>query len=196
MAKRYRAHSRRARTRRARQGADRPRGARASEFLLFRRLPPRGLASDRVALCCFARAGTRPGFHPGEDLPGGDDPRGAYLSVDPSTRRWEYLDPQDPGSTNWIPVQEDFIHTLVHGYLIQLECGALWIGPMTGDMAGWWGLEVDLERFLSLFWAEQVEPAPLHEPSRLALYREELSLALPRTRKVETTVVITDPTGS
>ena len=156
-------------------GIDRPQEVSANECLLFRRLP----AFDRAALCCFPGTGTRPGFHPGEDVPGGANPAGAFLSVNPSTRRWEYLDVTNPDFTTWIPVQEDVIHTLTQEYLPKLDCGALWVGPMAGDRPGWWGLTVDPARFLSLFWAEQVEPVPLHEPSLLARYREELSVALP-----------------
>ncbi len=195
MAKHKRIHSRRARARRARKSRpataaiDRLQEVSSNECLLFRRLP----AFDRPALCCFPGAGTQPGFHPGEDVPGGRNPAGAFLSVNPSTRRWEYLDVTNPDFTTWLPVQEDVIHTLTHEYLPMLDCGALWVGPMAGDRPGWWGLTVDPARFLSLFWAEQVEPAPLHEPSLLARYREELSVALPGARRAETTVVLLDP---
>ena len=76
MARHKRIHSRRARARRAGKsrpataGIDRLQEVSSNECLLFRRMP----AFDRAALCCFPGAGTRPGFHPGEDVPGGSEP--------------------------------------------------------------------------------------------------------------------------
>jgi len=136
------------------------------EKVLLRRMHAK---DGRTCVLMMPTDGVTEGRHVGV-IPGAEDFPGAFVSVNPESQCWEILN----GSETWEPL-EDFEQNI-------RQAGAgWWIAPGGSDQAEgecWWATAVDVKRFFNLMWLDAVEPVPLQEPSRTALYRSEL-LGLP-----------------